>query len=65
MSHTHGQDCLGMVDPAIYDGVLYWICSDGEMRTAWRSGPRHDAAISAIGATSAALNHLAKPQENA
>lgn len=33
--HEHTTQCAGVVIPRAYDGVLFWACSDGELRNRW------------------------------
>ena len=35
--HEHTTQCAGVVIPKAYDGVLFWSCSDGELRNRWSS----------------------------
>ena len=34
--HVHDSGCIGHVAPNVYDGVLAWQCSDGQMRNVWK-----------------------------
>ena len=34
--HRHGPGCIGIEDPAVYDGVSWWMCDDGMRRDARR-----------------------------
>lgn len=43
--HKHGDGCVGIVDPDVYDGVLWWICDDNVARPRFNGGsPRGVAA---------------------
>ena len=35
--HEHTTQCVGVIIPKAYDGVLFWSCSDGELRNRWSS----------------------------
>lgn len=32
---SHNEECIGVVLPGHYDGVLFWECSDGKLRNRW------------------------------
>lgn len=41
-NHVHGEGCIGHCAPNIYDGVLVFQCSDGQVRNAWRAAIEDD-----------------------
>lgn len=38
--HKHDSGCLGVEVRGVYDGVLFWECSDGTGRTSWPEDSR-------------------------
>lgn len=33
--HEHTSACVGVEVREIYDGILWWMCSDGKARNEW------------------------------
>lgn len=64
--HTHGPRCLGVQVSEVYDGVLWWMCSDGIARPAHDSGTRGRlAAACADACNTHQREHHDRPGEDA